>query len=136
MKNLLSFVAGLVFAIGLVLAGMTDPNIVIGFLDLFGEWNPQLAFVMGGAVGVNLFIFRFILKKDAPKYAPKFELPTKQDLDKKLITGSALFGVGWGIMGICPGPGIVNFTTLEPLFLIFGASMLAGMFIHKITIKE
>lgn len=135
MKVAASFIAGLVFSVGLVISGMTDPNIVIGFLDLFGEWNPRLMFVMGGAVGINLVLFRLILRKEKPRYAPEFSLPTKMDLDKKLLTGSALFGIGWGTLGICPGPGLVNLTTLEPLFLVFGAAMLAGMVIHKFTVK-
>lgn len=136
MKNLVSFAAGLVFGLGLIVSGMTDPNVVIGFLDLFGQWNPQLMFVMAGAVMVNLALFRTILKKQRPRYADAFSLPTKKDLDTKLITGSALFGIGWGILGICPGPGIVNAVTLKPLFLIFGASMIAGMFVHKVVFKE
>ncbi|MEX1099477.1 MAG: DUF6691 family protein, partial [Bacteriovoracaceae bacterium] len=126
MKFLTSFLAGAVFSVGLVISGMTNPNIVIGFLDIFGNWDMRLLFVMGGAVGVNIIFFNTILKREKPLFSQAFSLPTKQDLDKKLILGSAIFGIGWGVMGICPGPGIVNLVTLRPLFLIFVAAMFAG----------
>lgn len=131
MKIAISFFAGLLFSVGLVISGMTNPNIVIGFLDLFGDWDMRLLFVMGGAVGVNILFFRFILKRERPLLSQSFSLPTAKDIDKNLILGSAMFGVGWGIMGICPGPGIVNLVTGEPLFLAFVGCMLVGMGIHK-----
>ncbi len=131
MKFAVSFVAGIFFSIGLVISGMTNPNIVIGFLDIFGEWDMRLIFVMGGAVGVNLVLFRLILKRKRPLMSESFSLPTAKDIDFKLILGSVLFGVGWGIMGICPGPGIVNMVTAQPLFIVFIGCMLVGMGIHK-----
>ncbi len=131
MKFAVSFVAGILFSIGLVISGMTNPNIVIGFLDIFGEWDMRLIFVMGGAVGVNLVLFRLILKRKRPLMSESFSLPTAKDIDFKLILGSVLFGVGWGIMGICPGPGIVNMVTAQPLFIVFIGCMLVGMGIHK-----
>ena len=131
MKFAVSFVAGILFSIGLVISGMTNPNIVIGFLDIFGEWDMRLIFVMGGAVGVNLVLFRLILKRKRPLMSESFSLPTVKDIDFKLILGSVLFGVGWGIMGICPGPGIVNMVTAQPLFIVFIGCMLVGMGIHK-----
>lgn len=136
MKNALSFVAGAVFSVGLAVSGMTNPNIVIGFLDLFGEWDMRLLFVMGGAVSVNLVLFRLVLKRESPALDRRFHLPTKEDLDLKLILGSALFGVGWGVMGICPGPGIVNLVTLQPLFLVFVGSMFAGMLAYRIVLEK
>ena len=131
MKFAVSFVAGILFSIGLVISGMTNPNIVIGFLDIFGEWDMRLIFVMGGAVGVNLVLFRLILKRKRPLMSESFSLPTAKDIDFKLILGSVLFGIGWGIMGICPGPGIVNMVTAQPLFIVFIGCMLVGMGIHK-----
>lgn len=136
MRMLISFTAGVMFAVGLVISGMTNPNIVVGFLDLFGQWDMRLLFVMGGAVGVNFFFFRSILRRQRPFFSEGFSLPTKKDLDLKLITGSAIFGIGWGIMGICPGPGIVNLVTGKPLFLTFVASMLVGMMIYKYTLEK
>lgn len=135
MSFAVSFFSGVLFAIGLVISGMTDPNIVIGFLDVFGDWNLQLLFVMGGAVAVNIVSFRLILKRKNPLWSSDFSLPTKKDLDSRLIVGSALFGVGWGIMGICPGPGLVNLVTLNPLLVGFVLAMFAGMLAHKFLIK-
>ncbi len=130
MSNLISLFAGVIFSIGLVISGMSDPQKVIGFLDIFGNWDYSLLFVMGGAVGVNFFTFKFLIKRE-PICAPKHFLPTKENLDKNLIIGSALFGIGWGILGICPGPAIVNIVTLSPTILIFIVAMLMGMILHK-----
>ena len=129
---LISLLAGVVFAIGLVISGMSNPEKVIGFLDIFGNWDYSLLFVMGGAVSVNFFTFKFLIKRN-PVCATKHFLPTKTSLDKPLIIGSAIFGIGWGVLGICPGPGIVNLVTLSPTALIFILSMLVGMFIYNIT---
>ncbi|MBC75965.1 MAG: hypothetical protein CME64_08105 [Halobacteriovoraceae bacterium] len=131
MKIAVSFFAGILFSVGLVISGMTNPNIVIGFLDLFGDWDMRLLFVMGGAVGVNLVFFRLILKRETPFFEKGFNMPTAKDIDKNLILGSAMFGIGWGIMGICPGPGLVNLVTGEPLFLTFVVCMLVGMSAHR-----
>ncbi|WP_372656100.1 DUF6691 family protein [Halobacteriovorax sp.] len=130
--NLISLISGTLFSIGLILSGMTNPKKVIGFLDIFGEWDYSLAFVMVGAILVNFLVFKF-LKKEKPVCGNGFSLPTKSSLDWKLITGSALFGIGWGIVGICPGPGIVNLTSLSSEFIIFVGSMMAGMFIFKLS---
>ncbi len=130
--NLISFISGILFSAGLIISGMTNPKKVIGFLDIFGEWDYSLAFVMVGAILVNFLVFRF-LKKEKPLCGYDFSLPLKTVVDWKLITGSALFGIGWGIVGICPGPGIVNLTTFDSDFIIFVGSMLTGMFIFKMT---
>lgn len=131
MKNLISFSTGMLFSVGLVISGMTNPEIVLGFLDIFGEWNYALAFVMIGAVLVNLFLFKFILKRKKPLYENDFSLPNTKIIDKDLILGSAMFGIGWGLVGICPGPAIVNLVTFSmPAFLFF-AAMIFGMLIFK-----
>lgn len=135
MKNFIGLLAGSVFGVGLVISGMTNPSKVIGFLDIFGEWDYSLAFVMGGAVLINLLLFRFILSKK-PLLEKSHSLPSKFKIDKRLISGSALFGVGWGLVGICPGPGIVNLVTLNLNAVIFIISMIVGMIIFKGVIKS
>lgn len=136
MKIFISFVAGIIFAVGLVVSGMTDPNIVIGYLDLFGDWDMRLLFVMGGAVMVNLGLFKFILKWKAPAFDTKFHLPARSDFDLKLVFGSALFGIGWGILGVCPGPGLVNIVTLQPLLLVFVGCMFLGMLGYRYLFEK
>jgi uncharacterized membrane protein YedE/YeeE len=130
MRNLTALVSGIIFAIGLALSGMTDPQKVIGFLDIFGQWDYALAFVMGGAVITNILLFTFILKKK-PLFCTTHHLPTNKVIDKKLLIGSGLFGIGWGLVGICPGPGIVNLVTLDGKVFVFMASVIFGMFIFK-----
>lgn len=136
MKNIVSHIAGIIFAIGLVVSGMINPQKVIGFLDIFGEWDYSLAFVMGGAVILNFFTFRMIKKRQAPVCHDCFELPTAKYLDKDLLFGSAIFGIGWGLIGICPGPGIVNLVTMDPKIFIFVTSMLVGMFLTRNVLKK
>ena len=131
-KIIISFVAGIIFAIGLVISGMTNPHVVLGFLDILGQWNPSLAFVMIGAVTFNLISFHFIQKRETPLCSSQFDLPQKTNIDTPLILGSLLFGIGWGVMGICPGPGIVNIVTLHPQALTFGLSLVIGMVLFKI----
>ncbi len=133
MKLFTGFLAGFIFSIGLSISGMVDPNIVLGFLDIFGKWNPSLLFVMAGAVMVNLITFRVILKKGKGYDDCALDLPTKNEIDKKLIIGSALFGIGWGIFGICPGPAIANLLFLNGKIIVFFLSLLTGMLIFKIT---
>ncbi|MCA1848061.1 MAG: YeeE/YedE family protein, partial [Actinobacteria bacterium] len=111
----------------LAVSGMTNPAKIIGFLDLAGEWDPTLAFVMGGALLVTIPAFRLILGRQRPFLAGAFALPTKSALDARLLGGAALFGVGWGLSGFCPGPAVVALTTgLTPVFA-FVAAMMAGM---------
>lgn len=120
-------VSGALFGGGLVVGGMTDPARVRGFLDLFGNWDPTLAFVMGGAVIVMAIAWRFQSRMARPIFGERFALPDRSDLDGKLIAGAALFGVGWGIAGLCPGPAVASLI-LAPLdALPFVAAMLAGM---------
>jgi uncharacterized protein len=133
MHLFISFLSGLIFAIGLSISGMVDPNIVIGFLDIFGKWNPALIFVMGGAVMVNLITFTFILKKGQGYGGCELDLPKNKFIDKKLVIGSALFGVGWGIFGVCPGPALANLFMLNGKMIVFFIAMITGMLFFKIT---
>jgi len=130
MKLLMALLCGMLFGFGLALSGMTDINNVIGFLDLFGDWNPMLAFVMVGGILVSLPFFQFGLGKiKAPLFANVFRLPTKTDIDGRLIGGAALFGIGWGLVGLCPGPAIASLAYLNIDILYFGVAMMAGMFV-------
>jgi uncharacterized membrane protein YedE/YeeE len=131
MKNIISLVVGLIFAIGLGISGMTQVHVVRGFLDVTGDWNMNLIGVMAGAIGVHALLFLMIKRRSSPLLDSKFHLPTKKDIDGKLLLGAALFGIGWGWVGICPGPGIVASVSGNHNILIFIASMLIGMFIFK-----
>lgn len=132
MKQAISaFVSGVLFAIGLALAGMTQPSKVIGFLDFFGEWDPSLAFVMVGAIAVHLVLFRVIRKRKRPLLGGRFELPARRDIAPDLVIGSALFGIGWGLGGFCPGPGIVSVPTLGGHALTFVGTMALGMLVYR-----
>lgn len=135
MSNLVALLLGLIFSVGLSVSGMVNPNKVIGFLDLFGNWDPDLIFVMGGAAGLNLIMFRFILKRKNPLLGSDFHLPAASQVDKKLILGAILFGVGWGIGGICPGPGLANLFTLKAEPIVFVVFMILGMLTFKFTSK-
>lgn len=130
-QNLVTLVAGLLFGLGLGFSQMIDPQRVIGFLDLFGSWDPTLAFVMGGAVLVTLISFRFILRRPHPLLGSKFFVPTRSDIDRPLVLGAALFGVGWGLGGYCPGPAIaaLNLGSANPV--LFVAAMIAGSLLYK-----
>lgn len=126
-----TLVSSLLFGFGLEVSQMTNPEKVIGFLDLFGKWDPSLAFVMIGAIIVNAILYRFITKRKQPILAPSFLIPNRKDLDKNLILGSALFGIGWGMGGFCPGPAIAGmFRGQNEIFIIAG-SILAGMFAYN-----
>ena len=133
MRLLSYFVSGLIFAIGLAVSGMTRPDRVIGFLDFAGAWDPSLAFVMGGAVLVNVLLFYPTIKRPKPVYAPKFGIPTRRDINPRLVGGAALFGAGWGLGGFCPGPGLASASTLAPKGLTFVAAMAAGMYLFKLA---
>ena len=105
---------------------MTDPAKVVGFLDVAGAWDPSLAFVMVGAIGVHLLFLRYIRGIRAPRFAASFVTPSAAGLDRNLVTGAAIFGVGWGIAGYCPGPVLVSISSLSPSALVFVAAMFAG----------
>ena len=118
---------GLVFGVGIVVAGMANPAKVLNFFDVFGTWDPSLLLVMGSALVVTLVGYRLVLRRAAPVFDRKFHLPTKRDLDVPLIAGSALFGIGWGISGFCPGGAIPALGSGEPSPLIFVAAMTCGI---------
>jgi uncharacterized membrane protein YedE/YeeE len=123
----LTFLAGMTFAVGLGIAGMTQPGKVVGFLDVAGSWDPSLAFVMAGAVSVYGGLYRLILRRGRPLLSPTFATTTRSDIDARLVAGAALFGVGWGLAGYCPGPSIVSLAIGELPVLVFVAAMLVGM---------
>jgi uncharacterized protein len=127
MKGLIALACGLIFGIGLAMSGMTDTAKVIGFLDIFGDWVPDLAFVMGGAVLVTVVAFRLVLRRPQPLMAAGFSLPAVTIIDTRLLGGAALFGIGWGIYGYCPGPALSALVYLNNDTFIFVAAMLVGM---------
>lgn len=127
MKGIVALICGLVFGAALAMSGMTDTAKVLGFLDVAGNWIPDLAFVMGGAVLVTLIGFRLVLKADRPLLSPKFFLPTKTAVDGKLMLGAAIFGVGWGVYGYCPGPAMSALTYGDNETAMFVVAMLIGM---------
>jgi uncharacterized membrane protein YedE/YeeE len=127
-----AFSAGLIFALGLGVSGMTDANKVIGFLNLAGDWDPSLAFVMVGAIGVHLLLYRLILRRQSPLFADRFHIPTHRDISPQLVGGSALFGIGWGLGGFCPGPGMVSLMGYGSAPAVFVVFMLSGMLVHKL----
>jgi uncharacterized protein len=122
-----SFVCGLIFGAGLLISGMTQPDKVLGFLDISGAWDATLAFVMAGAVAVATIGFTLARRRGAPVLAPKYLWPTRNDIDAPLVLGAILFGIGWGLVGICPGPALVNLAGLSQPILIFVAAMVLGM---------
>ena len=126
MQPLVSLVAGVVFGLGLAVAEMTNPLKVLDFLDLAGHWDPSLAFVMGGAVLVTLVAFRFVLRRAVPLYGDRFHLPTLTQLDRKLLGGAALFGIGWGLAGYCPGPALATILSGNSETWLFVPAMLVG----------
>ena len=127
MPTFFALLAGAVFGIGLILSGMADPAKVLGFLDLAGAWDPSLAFVMGGAILVGALAFTFARKRTVSLLGLQMRMPTSTQLDRRLVGGSLLFGVGWGIAGFCPGPALVALGMGEAKAAVFVAAMLAGM---------
>lgn len=136
MKNLLTLISGLLFGFGLLLSGMADPTKVQNFLDLFGTWDPSLAFVMGGAIAVTMPGFWLVIRRDKPFFNDVFHLPSRTDLDARLITGAAIFGVGWGLGGFCPGPAMTALPLAAEGTLIFVATMLTGMAASKYVLQR
>lgn len=130
-QNLIALFAGLLFGLGLSISQMVDPARVLGFLDIAGTWDPTLLFVLGGAVGVTIISFRFILQQPAPIFASKFSLPTKTDIDRPLIAGAALFGIGWGIAGYCPGPGTTALVLGAWNPILFVISLIIGSLVYN-----
>lgn len=135
MRLFSAFFSALIFGFGLGLAGMTDPEKVKGFLDILGNWKADLVFVMLGAVSTHTLFYFLITRKKKPLFGDSFKIPTKKEIDLKLIFGSALFGVGWGLGGYCPGPAVASLLTLHSPILIFVSSMLFAMFFYHCFFK-
>ncbi len=123
---LAAFASGLLFGLGLAVARMVDPAKVLGFLDVAGDWDPSLMLVLGGATGTSFVTFRLILRRPAPLLEPRWSVPAISDIDLPLVAGAAVFGVGWGLAGLCPGPGIASLAFGAPYAFVFVAAMLAG----------
>ncbi len=126
-----SLLAGVLFGAGLTISDMVNPARVLGFLDVAGDWDPTLMFVMAGGLAVTIVGYRLVLRRAAPLACGKFDLPTQRQIDLPLVGGSALFGIGWGLAGICPGPAFTDLATPEPKVLLFVAAMLIGMICAK-----
>ncbi|GHA91740.1 DUF6691 family protein [Modicisalibacter luteus] len=131
MKTLMGYLAGLLFGLGLAIGGMTDPTRVLNFLDIFGDWDPTLMFVLGGAVVTTFIGYRLVLRRSQPLFAQAFQLPTRRDLDARLIGGAALFGVGWGLSGYCPGPAFASFAGLTAPLIAMLLAMIGGWWLAK-----
>ncbi len=127
MKLVAALVGGLIFGLGLAISQMVNPEKVLGFLDFTGSWDPILAFVLGGALVVSFIAFRLVLKRDTPVFANRFSLPDKTDIDGGLIVGAVLFGIGWGLIGLCPGPAIASLAYGMEESLWFVGALLAGL---------
>lgn len=131
MNKLISLISGTIFGIGLVVSQMINPEKVLGFLDLFGNWDPSLAFVMIGALIVSSPLFHLIKNKDKPLFSEKFNYSNNKEINNKLILGSALFGAGWGLGGLCPGPAISSIALLNINSIIFVVAMFIGFYLAK-----
>jgi hypothetical protein len=127
MQALASFLCGLIFGAGLMISGMTQPAKVLGFLDIFGRWDPTLAFVMAGALAVSSMGYILARRQRRPVITALYFWPSRTDIDRPLIVGSVLFGIGWGLAGLCPGPALVNLASLAPRVFAFVVAMIAGM---------
>ena len=130
------FLVGLLFGLGLILSGMTDPSKVIGFLDIFGLWDPSLALVMGGAIAVGFFAFALAKKRTINFLGGALQLPTSSQIDKPLVIGAVLFGAGWGLAGFCPGPALVSLASGQIKAAVFVLFMLAGMQLFEMLSRQ
>jgi uncharacterized protein len=128
-----AFASGLLFGLGLIVSQMVNPAKVLSFLDIFGNWDPSLALVMGGAVVVSALGYLVAKRRGVPVLAPRLEIPTRRDLDPRLIGGAALFGIGWGLVGLCPGPALVGLTFGPWPVFVFVAAMIVGMAIFRLV---
>jgi uncharacterized membrane protein YedE/YeeE len=131
-RPLVAVISGALFGLGLCVSQMVNPQKVLNFLDIFGNWDPSLLLVIGAATGLTMFSFGFVLKRKTPLFDDEFRLPTSKEIDRRLLVGSAIFGVGWGLGGYCPGPAIASITTglIEPtVFVVF---LLLGSQIEKV----
>ena len=133
MNKIVSLFCGIIFGIGLVISEMINPAKVLGFLNLFGEWDPSLAFVMIGALIISTPLFHLFKNKEKPLFSLNFSIPKNKEIDKKLIIGSVFFGTGWGLIGLCPGPAITSIALLNTSSAIFVVSMFIGFYIASKT---
>lgn len=129
---LAAFLSALLFGLGLAISGMTQPAKVLGFLDIFGQWDPSLLAVMAGAIIVHSVSYRIITRRKSPVLTTQFHIPTRRDIDWRLVLGSAIFGAGWGLAGICPGPALVALAAAQSPIVLFVVSMMGGIFLHHI----
>ncbi|MGH8053404.1 MAG: DUF6691 family protein [Stenotrophomonas sp.] len=130
--TLAALAAGALFGLGLAVSGMTDPLRILGFLDVFGDFDPALLFVLGGAVLTTMLLFRFVLRRPSPVFAERFQMSDLRSIDRPLLLGAALFGIGWGLAGYCPGPALVGLGVLSPETLWFVPAMIGGMLLHRL----
>ncbi len=135
MSIVIGFVSGLVFALGLALSRMTDPNQVLAFLDAFGAWDPALAFVMGGAIPVFAVAFRSSKRRARPLFAERFQHPTARFVDLRLLSGAVLFGLGWGLAGYCPGPALVSAASGSVEAILFSLAMVSAFFVARRVLR-
>ncbi|QOY92749.1 YeeE/YedE family protein [Massilia sp. UMI-21] len=133
MPILMAFIVGLVFGIGLIVSGMTDPAKVLGFLDLAGNWDPSLAFVMGGAILVGLVAFRIAGRRERSLLGEPMRLPSATRIDRRLVLGSLAFGIGWGLAGYCPGPALASLASGDGKPVVFALAMVAGMSLFELV---
>ena len=131
MQIIMSLISGVVFGVGLTIAGMLDPSKISGFLNIFGLWDPSLAFVMAGGVAINAAGHRLIMKQSAPLFALRFSLPSLTSIDRPLLLGSAIFGIGWGVSGLCPGPVLGNFLLIPEKMGLFAAIVCGGLWVGR-----
>jgi len=132
-SKIISFISGIIFGVGLSVSNMINPEKVLGFLDLFGQWDPSLIFVMMGAIIVSAPVFFLFRNKNKPLFADNFSIPTLKSIDKNLIIGSGTFGIGWGMVGFCPGPAISSLALLNTYSVLFVLSMLGGFLLTKLV---
>ena len=132
MKKLIGpFFGGILFAIGLGVSGMTEASKIIGFLDITGDWKPELIFVMLGALVINIVLFQWIMKRKSPVFEKEFHIPQSKTIDQRLVVGAIFFGVGWGLTGLCPGPGVVSLVSGTAYVIVYVVAMLAGMVVAQ-----
>ncbi len=135
MRSFLTFLVGAVFGTGIVFSGMANPAKVINFFDIAGTWEPSLAFVMGGALVTTFIGYRLVFRRAAPVFEPKFDLPSNRELDLRLIAGSGIFGVGWGIAGFCPGGALPALGTLDSRVIVFVAALITGILATRAVLE-
>jgi uncharacterized membrane protein YedE/YeeE len=134
--NLSSFLVGFIFAIGLGISGMTQPQKVVGFLNIFGSWDPSLIFVMLGAIATHFITYKLIRKRSVPLLSADWHVPTKKEITPALVVGAILFGIGWGLGGLCPGPALVSTGSGSLRAIVFVISMIAGMYLFRAVDKK